>query len=64
MNNEKINKAVSDYPGLIFASRLILEVKELIPFKENKYEWLDAVIESKILDCFEERELGDLIEAL
>ena len=64
MNNEKINKAVSNYPGLAFASRLIVELNKLIPFKDDKNEWLDEVIASGILDSYEEREIGDLIEAL
>jgi hypothetical protein len=64
MNNEKINKAVRDYPGLSFASSLIYELNKLIPFKNDKYEWLDEVIKAEILDSYEVKELTDLVTAL
>ncbi len=64
MNNEKINKAVRDYPGLSFASSLIYELNKLIPFKDDKNEWLDEVIASGVLDSYEEKELTSLVTAL
>ena len=64
MNYEKINKAVRDYPGLKSATSLIYELNKLIPFKDNKNEWLDEVIASEILDSYEVRELTDLVTAL
>jgi hypothetical protein len=64
MNYEKINKAVRDYPGLKSATSLIYELNKLIPFKEDKYEWLDEVIDSGILDSYEVKELTALVTAL
>lgn len=64
MNHTQINKAVRDYPGLKSATSLIYELNKLIPFKDDKNEWLDEVIDSGILDSYEVRELTDLITAL
>jgi len=64
MNHTQINKAVRDYPGLHAASSLIYELNKLIPFKDDKYEWLDEVVDSGILDSYEVRELTDLVTAL